>query len=66
MNKLLQEIGNLTKQKEDSQKGWGIDVRGNWCYPDTTPMSESEFNTELRGLINAYVKRLAKQAYESA
>jgi len=29
-------------------------------------MTESEFNTRLREFINAYIKRLAKQAYESA
>ena len=73
MKQLLQEIGNLTKEKEDSQKGWEIDVRGNWCYPEdasfnpsATPMTESEFNTRLREFINAYIKRLAKQAYEGA
>ncbi len=64
MKQLLQEITDLTKEKEDSQKGFY--VRGNWCHPSVTPMTETQFNEKLKSLINNYVKRLAKQAYESA
>jgi hypothetical protein len=64
MKQLLQEISDLIQEKEDSKKEF--EQSGNWCHPSIPPMSETQFDEKLRGLINHYVKRLAKQAYEGA
>jgi hypothetical protein len=65
MKQLLKEIGDLIQEKEDSQKDLE-QFPGNWCHPSIKPMNETDFNTKLRSLIDDYVKRLAKQAYEKA
>ena len=64
MKKLLQEIGDLINEKEDSEKEF--EQSGNWCHPSIPPMSETQFNKKLRDLVNDYVKRLAQHAYEGA
>mgnify|MGYP003139243254 CR=1 FL=1 len=67
MKQLLQEISELIQEKEGSQKDYYVrDVKGNWCHPSVIPMTETQFNEKLRGLINDYVKRLTQQAYEGA
>jgi hypothetical protein len=62
MKQLLQEIDELIKEKEDSQKEF--DQNGNWCHPGIKPITKTEFDGKIRERINAYVRRLAKHAYE--
>lgn len=59
MKQLLQEISELSQEKEGSPKDYYVrDVKGNWCHPSVIPMNETEFGNRLRDLINSYVKRL--------
>ncbi len=64
MKQLLQEISDLIQEKEDSQKSF--DQNGNWCHPNTPPMTQRDFDERVKELVNAYVRRLALQARESA
>jgi len=62
MNKLLQEIDELIQEREDSKKEF--EQSDNWCHPAIQPMTKKEFDIKIRERINAYVRRLAQQAYE--
>jgi hypothetical protein len=65
MKKLLQEIGDLIHEKEDSKKEFEQTTAlypGNWCHPDTPVMDQQQFDEKLTTLVNAYVKRLVKQS----
>tara|TARA_R110002060_G_scaffold36175_5_gene47112 strand:- start:33 stop:227 length:195 start_codon:yes stop_codon:yes gene_type:complete len=64
MKKLLQEIGDLIQEKEDSQKG--LEENGNWCHPSIPPMTQLEFDKRMKELVSGYVRRLALCACESA
>jgi hypothetical protein len=65
MKQLLQEIGNLIQEKEDSQKEFEQTASlypGNWCYPGTPTIDQREFDERVTARVNAYVKRLVKQS----
>jgi hypothetical protein len=60
MKQLLQEIDELIQEKEDSPEKY--DKNGNWCHPSMPTITKAEFDGKIRERINAYVRRLAKQA----
>jgi len=59
MKQLLQEIGDLIQEKEDSKKQF--EQFGNWCYPGT-PTIEQQFDERVTTLVNAYVKRIISES----